>query len=356
MTGRSSNVATHADGSAEPREPDGAESRSWTSAIAISRFSGVYLLLALIGLFGILIPETFFTKVTLISILGTQAVTLLLAIGLLFPLAAGAFDLSVGAMLGLGGIVSSYLVVNGMDTGTAILIAVLVGVLVGGINALLIVGFQINSFIATLGMSSVLLAVTSILSKQEQIFGISEGLVSFGGTRVFGEIPIAVFYVTGIAIVAWYVLAHTSFGRQLFAIGGGREVARLAGVRTNLYTAIALVVSGACAALAGTILAGILGAGSPTVGPGYLLPAYAAAFLGATQVTPGRYNVWGTVIAVYLLGTGATGLQLSGAGVWVTDMFNGVVLLVAVGLAELDRRRILHRTRKRVTAADQKPS
>jgi ribose transport system permease protein len=142
-----------------------------------------------------------------------------------------------------------------------------------------------------------------------------------------------VFYLLGISIVMWFVLNHTPVGRRIYATGGSREAAMLAGVRTERIILGSFLVSGALAALAGILLTASLASASPTLGPNYLLPAFAAVFLGSTQITPGRFNVLGTLLAVYVLAMGVKGLQLLGAPVWTPDLFNGVALLVAVGLS-----------------------
>lgn len=316
-------------------------SRSFLSglgnALSFSKISGIYVILLIVLLFGLWIPETFLTKTTAIDVAGSQAVTAILTLGLLFPLAAGAYDLSIGAMLGLASLLSASLVAHGMSTGEAILISLAVGAAVGVLNGILIVGIKINSFIATLGVSSILLAITSAISNNQQIIGLPDFFENIGQTRPF-DIPIPVFYLIVLALLAWYVLEHTPFGRNLFAIGGKPEAARLAGVRSNLYMCLALVICSVSAAFAGVVLTATLGAGSPEVGANYLLPAYAAAFLGATQIKPGRFNVFGTLIAVYLLAIGVKGLQLSGAAFWIPQLFNGTVLILAVGLSLIKER------------------
>lgn len=140
-----------------------------------------------------------------------------------------------------------------------------------------------------------------------------------------------------VAAVAWFVLERTPAGRRIYATGGNPDAARLAGVRTGAVVICALVACGGIAALAGTLVSARLGTGDPTVGVSYLLPAFSAAFLGSTQFRGGRFNVWGTVVAVYVLATGVKGLQLAGAPTWIPDLFNGVALLLAVAMARLER-------------------
>ena len=141
-------------------------------------------------------------------------------------------------------------------------------------------------------------------------------------------------YLAFVLVIAlWYVYEHTPLGRALFFVGEGREAARLVGLRVDRLRFGAFVASGVISAGAGIVTAGQLGAADPSVGPSFLLPAYAAAFLGATTIKPGRFNAWGTVVALYLLVTGVTGLELLGSSSWVQEMFNGVALLIAVTFA-----------------------
>ena len=132
---------------------------------------------------------------------------------------------------------------------------------------------------------------------------------------------------------------HTPLGRHLFFVGEGpRGRAACRACRVDRLRFGAFVASGAISAVAGIVTAGQLGAADPSVGPSFLLPAYAAAFLGATTIKPGRFNAWGTVVALYLLVTGVTGLELLGTSSWVQEMFNGVALLIAVTFARFVAR------------------
>jgi ribose transport system permease protein len=133
-------------------------------------------------------------------------------------------------------------------------------------------------------------------------------------------------------------MEYRPLGRKLYATGGNELAARLSGIQTDRLIALSLIVSGGIAAFAGVIFAANIGSGSLTAGPPFLLPAFAAAFLGATTIKPGRYNAWGTLFSVLLLAVGTTGLQLAGAANWVTDVFNGAALVLAVTFANLASR------------------
>jgi ribose transport system permease protein len=266
--------------------------------------------------------------------ISTQAVTALLAVGLVIALSAGAFDLAIGATLGFGEVLVAWLLVRrGVAIVPAIALSTLAGAAVGLANGLLVVKARIDSFIATLGVSSVLLAVIAWISASQQIVGLSNSFQEIATNKVLG-FPLSVYVMVIVAFAVWYVLERTPIGRRVYATGGNIEAARLAGVRTSAVIVGALAACGAIAAFSGVLVTSSLGAGDPTVGPPYLLPAFSAAFLGSTQFRGGRFNVCGTVLAVYVLGAGAMGLQLAGAPIWIPDLFNGFALLLAVGLSK----------------------
>jgi ribose transport system permease protein len=310
--------------------------RSWRRAARVLSFrniSALYVFAAIFVIFSLWVPGTFLLGSTWKSLLDTQAETAMLAIGLVIALSAGAFDLAVGAELGMGSIVVAWLLVNhGFGIVAAIAMTIVVGCLIGLVNGLLIVRARIDSFIATLGMSSVLLAVIDWISQSQQILGLPNGFQRIATTELFG-ITLPVYMMVAVALIVWYVLERTPVGRHVYATGGNIEAARLAGVRTSLVIVGALVACAAIGAFSGVLVSADLGTGDPTIGPAYLLPAFSAAFLGSTQFRGGRFNVWGTIVAVYVLATGVKGLQLAGAPVWIPDMFNGAALLLAVGLA-----------------------
>lgn len=314
----------------------------------LNKFSGVVMLAALILVFGLLRPHTFLTTSNATSILSAQSITAILALGLLFPLAAGAFDLSAAQNLGFSGILCGYLMAHaGWPVPLAMVATLAVGALIGVLNGTLVAFVGIDSFIATLGTSSLLLAGSQIIGKGQFIGPFPESFLNLTAKRVFG-LPITVVYVAVFALIVWYALEHSPLGRRTYATGANPDAARLSGVSTSRMVFGSLVFSGLVAATAGITTASTLGAVSENVGPEYLLPAFAAAFLGTTMLKPGRFNVGGTLLAILLLGTGVAGLQLIGGPIWVVALFNGVALIVAVGaglmLRRLQNRRAIRRT------------
>jgi ribose transport system permease protein len=301
----------------------------------LHRVSALYLLAFLVVLFGVWIPETFLTATTFKVVAADLVVVGILGLAVLVPLVAGVFDLSVGSMLAFSLVIVSAFAQHGvLDPVTGSVIALAACAAVGLLSGLVVVRLRVNSFIATLAVSQILTAATLLISGNQQITGVlPAGFLALGRIDVLG-VPIVVIYLVVLSLVVWYVLECTPLGRHLLATGANPEAARLSGVRTDAMVAGSLVASALLAGIAGLVYGAKVGSFSNSFGPPLLFPAFAAVFLGATQFL-GRPNVWGTILAVYTLAIGVKGLQLTFAsGVyWITPLFNGVALVIAVGLA-----------------------
>lgn len=310
---------------------------------AVRRYSAVCLWAAFTITFALSIPSTYLTTTTYRLVLSDQVVIGFLALAVLVPLTAGAFDLSVGAMVSFSLVMVTWLEANTQLNGLLdAVIAIVCCAGAGFINGFLVVRLRVNSFIATLGMSQVLAAISLYVSQNRQIVGaFSSTFASFGQDQFLG-LTVDVYYLLALAVLLWYLLEHTPVGRFLFATGGNPEAARLSGVNTNRIVWGSLVASSVIAGLAGLVFAAKVGLYSNSFGPPLLFPAFAAVFFGSTQVK-GRANVWGTLVALYTLAFGVKGLQLafSASEFWVTPLFNGVALLVAVSLASYQRVRTI---------------
>lgn len=307
--------------------------------LGLKRYSGLYVWAVIILVFSVLNPSTFFTARTLRTIMDGQAITAMLAMALVVPIAVGAFDLSIAANLGLSVVVVVWLLQHGTPVLLAIAIALSVGVLVGLVNGYVVVHLKVDSFIAGLAMSSILAALALQVTGGQLLVGeIPQTFSLIGQSSIFG-VPRSVLIMLAVAVALWYLLDQTTVGRFLYAVGGNREAARLAGVRVGRSTATALVIAGLVASFTGVVLASRLGSASAGAGDAYLLPVFSAVFLGSTQIFPGKVNIPGTLAAVYLLATGVTGLQLSGAPEVITQLFNGTALILAVALAARGPRR-----------------
>ncbi|WP_437773411.1 ABC transporter permease [Arthrobacter sp. KNU40] len=322
-----------------PAKPQKKTARSRPDLGTLATSYGVIVFLVLmIVVFSALLPETFPTFDNAKAILSDQSIPVILALAAILPLAAGEFDLSLGAILGFSAITAISVSNAGAPLPVVILACVVVGAVVGTVNAFLIVKVGVNAFIATLASATILSGLNLLVTGSSLLVLGSDAVGALTTTRVF-DLQVVIAYAIALSLALYYVMEKTPFGRYLRATGMGRDAARLSGVRVNRYLASSFIAAGVLASLAGALLASRGGTAAPTLGPDFLLPAYAAAFLGATTIKPGYFNVWGTVIGVVLLAVGSNGLTLLGAETWVTNIFNGVALMVAVSASVLVGRR-----------------
>jgi ribose transport system permease protein len=310
--------------------------RTALSALEKYALLGAWALLV-IG-FSIANPNTFATAGNAQTIFGSQAVLLCLALGLIIPLTTGDFDLSIASTLTLSSMMVALLTQqDGWALAPAIVCALLAALAVGVINACLIVLVGLDSFIVTLGMATFLGGVVTWVSNSQTVTGIPPFLSKWTvGNEILG-IPLTFWYCVVGTLVLWVVLQRTPLGRRLLFVGRGRSVARMTGLPVVRLRFGALLCSAGIAGLAGIFYYGTLASADPTSGQSFLLPAFAAAYLGATAIVPGRFNAIGTFVAVYFLVSGITGLQLLGAQSYIQQVFYGAALIIAVTLSHLAR-------------------
>ncbi len=323
------------------RGPDqGRGGRSAALADLLSRYSLVGVLALLWVAFSLWNPTVFATVGNLQSILLQQATVGILALAIVVPLIAGHYDLSSGFQFGLAQSLCAVLVLReGWHPLAAIVAVLLAGAVIGVVNGQLITRLGLPSFTTTLGTGLVILGISEFLTENQVITGTAaQWFLDLGRGRLLG-VPLPFVYLALVAIALFVMLELTVWGRKAYAVGANPSAARLSGIAADRVVRQSFVVTGLLCALAGCVSVTSLGGSSPVVGFGSLLPAFAGAFLGATCIRPGRYNVAGTVIAVYVIGVGIIGLQQQGAAVYVQDLFNGAALLIAVIVAEVVRRR-----------------
>ncbi|GAA4550585.1 ABC transporter permease [Pseudonocardia xishanensis] len=309
-------------------------------AEVLSRYSLIVVLAALWLLFSLWNPQVFATTANLQTILLVQASVALIALAVMVPLVAGHFDLSSGFQFGLAQSLCAILVIQkGWNPLLAILAVLGVGGLIGLVNGQLITRLNLPSFTTTLGTGLVILGLSEFLTDNQVIAGAAPDWFLALGRGSLAGIPLPFLYLALIGIALFVMLELAVWGRRAYAVGANPVAARLSGIAVDKLVRQSFVITGLLCALAGCISVTSLGGSSPVIGFGSLLPAFAGAFLGATCIRPGRYNVAGTVIAVYVIGVGIIGLQQNGANVYVQDLFNGGALLVAVIVATLARRR-----------------
>jgi ribose transport system permease protein len=327
---------------------------SFLGKLAPRRISAIYLLGLFILLFGLLSPDTFLTEVTFTLIFRSGVVTCILALAFLVPLTAGVYDLSIGAVMALSlGLVVYLSLHTGLSTPVTAVIAVAACGVAGAVSGFIVVKLHVDSFIATLGVSQVLTGAVLLLSNNTQLIGRFPDYWSNLGTGDFLGLPRVVYMLVLLALVMWYLLEFTAVGRYLLATGGNREAARLAGVPTERVLWSVFVASGMIAGIAGVIFSMQSAVFSSSIGPGYLFPAVAAVFLGASQLSQ-RPNVWGTLIAYFALAFGIQGLALStaSASVWSQPVFQGVSLIIAVAVASRPMMRKLRASKAATESVD----
>jgi ribose transport system permease protein len=289
--------------------------------------------------FSILLPRTFPTPLTAAAILQETSTVALLALGETIVIASGQFDLSIGYVIDICAVLAIGLQRSGVPWPLVVALILVLGVAVGLCNGLLVEYAKIDSFIATLGLGTILYGIANWYTAGRQIVAtLPPSFLALNQARLLG-IPLPAWYVAVVAVVFWAMLEFLPIGRYLYAVGSNRRAAELVGVRTSRYVIGAFVLSGLTTSFAGVILASKLQVGQSSVGPEYLLPAFVGALLGATTIKPGRVNALGTVVAVLVLAIGIAGLEQLGGEFFVAPLFNGSTLIVAVGLAAYAARR-----------------
>ncbi|MCI9889273.1 ABC transporter permease [Micrococcales bacterium 31B] len=324
---------------AQPKPPRAsAPPRRWGNLVGAYGLVGLGVLLAVI--FSLLLPDTFPTSATLRSILTSQSIPALLALGATIPIVTGKFDLSIGYGLGLSHVLVMMLVIRGVNWVLAALIVIVIMACVGVLNGLLVEFGKIDSFVATLGTGYILYAITGALTDGARVVPtqtLPADFTDFFDSAVAG-IPMPALYVLLVMALLWVVLERLPLGRYLYVIGSNARAADLMGIPTRRYSIIAFVGSSTITAFAGALYASQQQIGNPSVGMDFLLPAFVGALLGSTAIK-GRVNALGTLIAVAVLAIGIAGLNQFGAQFWVTPLFNGVALLIALGIAGYSTRK-----------------
>lgn len=297
------------------------------------------MIITFIG-FSLAKPDSFLTALTLKAIIRDAAPLLIVAVGITVVLVVNEFDLSIAGLAGLCatvGVIGVSSAKLGLRVPAGVLLALVVGGAIGALNGFMIAFLGASSFIVTLAMGTLLTGLdTQILGSNTIFEGIPEGYTSLANGTILG-ISNQTYIALAIAVVIGLMLRHLEVGRYLYSIGGNREAARLSGVRVRLLTAGVFAVAGVCVAAAGVLVSAQSASATANSGAGFLLPAYAAAFLGSSMWRPGTFTVFGTLLGVLFLqiiGTGLSLFSLSGA---IVSIIQGAILLVAVLLSRVGK-------------------
>lgn len=319
----------------------GARSVTTLLAHGAERYGLIVLLIAIIAFFALLPSsgEAFRSSPNIQSVLANQAVGLTVALALLLPLAAGHFDFSVGATTAGSSVVAAAVMA---DHGAPLVVGVAAGLgtglLIGLLLGVMVAHGGMNSFIATLGMATLIGGAIFAYTDGLQITGDLPVPLTDLGSRTLLGVPSIVWLAVAIALATWFLTAHTPLGRHLFAIGSNAEAAKLVGIEVRRVTVAAFAMAGLLAGAAGVLLLARQGSATSDNGMTMLFPALTAVLLSTVVLDIGRPSVVGVVIGVLFVAVSVSGLTLAGAPVWIGQVFNGAALLLAVAISSLGRR------------------
>ena len=300
------------------------------------------LLFVAVGVFFTVLPATsasFLTEANVRTVLANQAVIAVAALGVIPSIAAGQYDLSIGANVGASAMAAAGAARAGWAVPEVIAITLAVGLAIGVANGSLVACLHIDSLIATIGTSTVIGALVAWYSDSSTIIAPFPDSFTNAINDNWLGVPRVVGIMVVVGIAVYLLMEHTPLGRYLQGLGANQRAARLVGLNVSRLTVGSLALTGIVGGVAGLLIAAQNGSVSPQTGPGYTLVALSAVFLGSTSIQPGRFNVLGTMFAVYFVAMIVNGLTLAGADAWVNPLFNGLALLIAVALSIAVRRR-----------------
>lgn len=308
------------------------EKRKFDVGHFLSSYATIFTFILLFILFSIVI-DNFFETGNILNIARQVSTLAIVAFGMTIAMAGGDFDLSVGSVASLAGVIATGLIAGGMGTLLGVLIAVLVGAAVGLFSGVVSTRVGIPSLIVTLAVSSIAVGINFMYTGGKAVYGGLPLIFTGMGRGVLFGIPTPVIIMVVIGTIVYCFLNYTKPGRYTYATGGNAKAAKLSGIRTLKYRTLGLMFSGAGAAIAGVILAARLGSGQPTAGDSFLMDGLAAVFIGMTTIRMGQPNIVGTFVGVLLIGILNNGLNLLGLPFYIQDIAKGSIIIIAVAFA-----------------------
>ncbi|GAA0268044.1 ABC transporter permease [Cryptosporangium japonicum] len=309
------------------------------------KYGTLVVLGAMIVVYTALLGTDFFAVDNLRNVLVQSAIGVVIALGLTVVLMVGEFDLSVGYVASLAGVLTAALYSgSGANKVLMVLVVLGVGALVGLINGLVVTKLGVNALVGTLGVGSLVVGVNYIVTEgtPQSLDESGQGLLQlYLGS--LGPVPWAVVLLAAVAAVLWLLLNRTTFGLEVQAVGGNRTAAELSGIRVHRVVIMAFVIGGTLAALGGLLITANVGSGQSGGGDGFLLTSFAAAFLGSAALRNGEFHVVGTLIGVLTVAIGTNGMAIYGVTASASYIFQGALLIGAVGMSTAARRMIAGR-------------
>lgn len=296
-------------------------------------FAGIIIVIS----FSILRSDAFFTMGNLINITRQISLLVIIALGATLVMSVEEFDLSVGALASLGGVIAAKMAVAGMPILLCFTVPVLICFIIGLINGWIITKFKVLSFITTLAMGTILGGFTFWFTGGATVFQNIPKSFTYVGTKGFLGLPLLSIFMLLLTVLFWFIMRHTAFGRKLYAIGGNEAASQVSGINVKKYKNLAFAFCAALSALTGVLMASRLGSAHPTGGDGLFLQAYAAAFLGRTVFKEGVPNIWGTFVGAAILGVLANGLTIMQVPTFMQDLLTGCIIILAVVVQKIGR-------------------
>jgi ribose transport system permease protein len=304
-----------------------------------ARYATILGLLAMVLAFSILSPKAFSTLGNFTNVLNQASLAMIIAGGLTLAVVVGELDLSIGFAASLHGVlVTGFIVHDKLPIPVAIAIVLALGALIGLVNGFIVTKMKVNSVIATLGVGTIITGLAFAYSAGVPIVaGVPEAFLQLSLGRWLFGIPNNIVVMVFVLGVLWVLVERTSIGQEIQAVGGNPAAARLAGINVDRIKTLGFVISGMCAALTGVLLASRLGSGTTSAADSYLLTAFAAVFLGSATLRDGEFHVLGTLVGALIIAFGFNGLNIFGAPTFSQYVFQGAILIIAVGLSSLGR-------------------
>ena len=296
----------------------------------LQSYGTVLALAVIVASFSLIRPDKFCTLTNFINITRQISLLVMISLGTTLVMSVNEFDLSVGSMASLGGIIAAVLAVKGLPMAVCFLLPVIISFFIGLLNGWVVARFRVLSFITTLGMSTVLSGVIYRLSGGATVFeGIPKSF-SVPGTAKLGRIPVLSILMAVFVVLFFFLLEHTTLGRKFYAIGGNEETAKIAGIRVKKYKTIAFALCAVMACVTGMLIASRVGSANTTAGDGYFLQSYAAVFIGCTVSRKGIPNAVGTLVGAAFLGILANGLTILQMPSYMQNIITGGIIILAV--------------------------
>ncbi len=306
--------------------------------LAISKFGTIIGLVLMFMAFSIAVPNIFPTLRNIVNIVNQASLSAIIAGGLTIALIIGEMDLSVANVASFSGVlVTGLMVESHVPVWLAIVIVILVGGAFGFINGLVITKLRVNAVVATLGTGSIVVGLNYAYARGVPIAsGVPEAFKQISLGRFLG-IPNNILIMIVVLLILYIFINHTEWGFQLRAVGGNPSASRLSGIKVDKIKILGLTITSMCASITGILLASLIGSGTSAAADGYLMPAFAAVFLGSATLKDGDFHIVGTLIGVLFISIGFNGLAIFGVPTYVQYFFRGGILILAVGMSSVAR-------------------